>query len=1170
MEQYYAADSSSGQQSHNDLPTGAQLLGGQQYVKMDLRSQIRLRPDTYIGSSTGVSSDQQWISKIVGEGNIKTEFVSMQICSAIIGISKEVFDNATDNVERSRIEKIDPGIIEVVCTENCLTVKNYGKHIPVVIHHTEKVWVPHMIFGILLTSDNYDDSISRYKIGRNGYGIKLGNIFSVWFQITVADPVNKLLYVETWTNGMLNTSPPSITPYEGPGFTQVSLVPDFKYFYENNGNEAFLPSMQSFYLSRTMEMSFACKIPTFYNGISLNFVDAVKYFNSHFDSIDPNRKQLHWESQDGKQEFVVADTPGNGFVHAFVNGTPVHQGEHVNEYLKAIFEEIITKYKNEHNKSVTVVHLKKHVSLLLRVTLDKPSFDSQIKKKLTKPKNIKIALTSKMKKEVLKWELDEELRKAFNMKSKQPKEHKLKFERVAKVIDAAQANSSDPLERRKCTLIITEGDTGKTLATKGNKYLPGGMKYNGVFPIRGKTANLNRHGDDYVDKNKELSSILTVLNADRNIDYFKNPKEYDKLRYGKVAFMCDADYDAYHIQGLLMYFFYTELKDIAQFEFIIVIMTPVIEAFKGGQRLAFYYQKQFNKWCQENDKKGWDFKYKKGLGSWNTDSNTLKLLFEHPIIVTMQVDPTTDDMLKLAFDKKLAQQRKEWISGFDPNSLPPLRTPRPVTEFFENEFRDYSNASVIRAIPRLMDGMKPVHRKILYSLLKKFPKGKKVKKIKIPQFGGFVMEKAGYHHGEEALYKTIIGMGQRYITGPNNIPLVDIEGNPGDRLERGADQSPARYLWCGLDPIARYIYRPEDEPIWEILYDDGNPVEPKEMFPVIAMCLVNKCEGIATGWSTKIPCHDPRVVLQWTKEWVTEKKSKRDIPKDSLVMDVSSKPDLIPWWRDYRGVLIRIKNTPHEVYRNEGIFQVHFHTIFVTELPAEVSIENYRRWGEAEADKFLTTPDEAKFRSFQMMSAPPVIDFRIAGISNPTVENLNLVRSINLSNMTLIDKDSIPKKFSYTYEIMCEWCDNRLDIYEKRRLYSVSDTEKKLKLTNLKYMFIMDVIEERLILRGRSDEEIIPYMKAKGYPYGEKKNRKKKKSIKDDDEDQSSSIESKDFLAIPLRSITKRKAEKLKNDVINLQKELDYYINVLPEDLWLKDLGELEIQLAKLYQTSLY
>jgi len=39
-----------------------------------------------------------------------------------------------------------------------------------------------------------------------------------------------------------------------------------------------------------------------------------------------------------KQEFVVADTPGKGFIHAFVNGTPVNQGEHINEYLRVIFE----------------------------------------------------------------------------------------------------------------------------------------------------------------------------------------------------------------------------------------------------------------------------------------------------------------------------------------------------------------------------------------------------------------------------------------------------------------------------------------------------------------------------------------------------------------------------------------------------------------------------------------------------------------------------------------------------------------------------------------------------------------------------------------------------------------------------------------------------------------
>lgn len=1128
-----------------------QTSGGQQYQRMDLRDQIRLRPDTYIGAPAGVTTEAIWTANYAADSSIKVTNPFLHISAAIVGISKEVFDNATDNVERSRAEGYEPGTIDISMTENSISVKNHGKHIPVVIHHKEQIWVPQMLFGVLLTSDNYDDSISRYKIGRNGYGVKLTNIFSAAFQVIVGDPVNRLKFSQTWTNGMINASEPIIEQYAGPGFTQVTFIPDFEYFYETPGKNAFLDSMMGFYLNRTMGMSFACKIFTSFNGIPIDYQDGMKYFEAHFESPDPNRKVIHWKSTDMKQEFVIADTPGTGFINAFVNGTPVHQGEHVNEYLRVIFEDMITKFDKEHGKKVTVAHIKKHVSILLNVTLDKPAFDSQIKKKLVKPKP-KVTLPKKILRDVMSWQLEEELKKTFNMKVKKTAEPELKRTRVLKVTDARQSKNGNYAERLKCTLILTEGETGKTLALMGNKYLPGGMDYNGVYPLRGKVMNTSRHTNEAVDGNKELSEILTILGAQRDVDYTL-PENFRKLRYGKIAIMADADYDGSHIAGLLIKFIFDKLKSLAPFEFILMILTPVVQATRGPQILDFYHVKKFKAWEKSvppGELKLWNIKYKKGLGSWDVKDKVLKHLFQKPVVLTMAIDPTTNDILDLCFNTKLANERKQWISAYDPNSEAVIVNPRPITHFFEEEFRDYSKDSVLRAIPYLMDGMKRVHRKVLYSMFKKFPKGSSTKPMKIPQFGGCVMELTHYHHGEQALYHTIIGMAQQYVTGPNNIPVILGEGNFGQRRERGADQSPARYLTITMHPIAYYIYRKEDEPLWEIQYEDGEPAEPKVMYPVIPMALINRCKGIATGWSTDVPCHDPRVIIDWIALWINEKKTKRHIPISELTINLSDKPDLIPFWRDYTGEIRRVKNAPFEVYQNFGSFNYQFHTIYINELPAETSPESYKIWGENQADVYLEKPEEALFRTFEQGSEPPRIDFRITGMSNPTLKSLNLIKTISLGNMTLIDKDDIPKKYSYTYEILCEWCLDRLEIYEKRRLSQIVEIEKDLRRITLKYMFIEDVVEKRLELRNRPKSEIHEYMKAHGYPHNKKR-------------------DGDDFLTIPIGTITREKVNKLKKEVGDIAQKLQYYKTVLPEDLWLSDLEELKAQIIKLYSNHL-
>lgn len=77
---------------------------------------------------------------------------------------------------------------------NRITVWNNGKGIPVVIHKEHNMYVPELVFGHLLTSSNYDDSIKKVTGGRNGFGAKLTNIYSKKFIVETADTKHKKLY----------------------------------------------------------------------------------------------------------------------------------------------------------------------------------------------------------------------------------------------------------------------------------------------------------------------------------------------------------------------------------------------------------------------------------------------------------------------------------------------------------------------------------------------------------------------------------------------------------------------------------------------------------------------------------------------------------------------------------------------------------------------------------------------------------------------------------------------------------------------------------------------------------------------------------------------------------------------------------------------------------------
>merc|ERR1719343_95868 len=87
-------------------------------------------------------------------------------------------------------------------SQGCISVMNNGKGVPVQIHKEHKVYVPEMIFGQLLTSDNYDDNEKKVTGGRNGYGAKLTNVFSKKFIVETADSKAKQKFIQTYENNM--------------------------------------------------------------------------------------------------------------------------------------------------------------------------------------------------------------------------------------------------------------------------------------------------------------------------------------------------------------------------------------------------------------------------------------------------------------------------------------------------------------------------------------------------------------------------------------------------------------------------------------------------------------------------------------------------------------------------------------------------------------------------------------------------------------------------------------------------------------------------------------------------------------------------------------------------------------------------------------------------------
>merc|ERR1719422_2312698 len=195
------------------------------YQKKSQLEHILLRPDTYIGSVQTVTEpmwvwdegkpavtndDGDIVKAATPAGMIKRDTTYVP---GFYKIFDEILVNAADNKQRD--PKMDTIKIEIKPEENMISVMNNGKGIPVVMHKEEKMYVPTMIFGHLLTGSNFNDDEAKVTGGRNGFGAKLCNVFSTKFTVETSDKSAKKSFKQTWGSNMSKTSEPKIKDFGG-------------------------------------------------------------------------------------------------------------------------------------------------------------------------------------------------------------------------------------------------------------------------------------------------------------------------------------------------------------------------------------------------------------------------------------------------------------------------------------------------------------------------------------------------------------------------------------------------------------------------------------------------------------------------------------------------------------------------------------------------------------------------------------------------------------------------------------------------------------------------------------------------------------------------------------------------------------------------------------------
>ncbi|CAJ0878682.1 11617_t:CDS:10 [Entrophospora sp. SA101] len=855
------------------------------YIKLTPIEHVLKRPDTYVGSVEAIT-DKQWIYNAEED---KLEYKEITYVPAFFKIFDEILVNAADN--KIRDSSMSTLKVKIDKEAGKISVYNNGKGIPIEIHKELNVYVPEMLFGQLMTSSNYNDDEKKVTGGRNGLGAKSVNIFSTQFTVETTDTTQKKRYIQLFHNNMTQTDKPKITSYsKKEEYTMISFIPDFEKF----GMTGLTDEAISLLSKRVHDMAGTVKdVKVFLNDKRIHAKNFKEYVQMYLKSVNAvgasSRSSIVHEHVNDRWEISITPSIEGQFQQvSFVNSICTSKG---GTHVKHVIDQIVTKL-TEHiekkNKGVKVkpFQIKNYIWIFVNCLIENPAFDSQTKENMTLKQSsfgskcvvdddfIKKGFFLLLIKYIFKVVRTGILEGIMNdLKSKQVQDLKKtdgvkrNMINVPKLDDAVNAGTRNA---QNCILVLTEGDSAKALALAGFDVV--GHNEWGVYPLRGKLLNVRDASLKQISENKEVQAIKQILGLQHN-------REYDSLkdlRYGSLMIMTDQDHDGSHIKGLIINFFdhfYPSL--LKQPGFLREFITPIVKVKcqKDKTVLSFFTIPEYEEWKGENDNgKGWEIKYYKGLGTSTSDEakEYFNDLDKH-VKLFKPMDDEDHKLIEMAFSKKNADERKEWIKGIEDGTyIDYTQNEISIKDFINKELSLFSLSDNTRSIPSAIDGLKPGQRKVLFGCFRRnLVKGQ----IKVSQLSGYIAEHSAYHHGEDNLEKEMIAASARYIN-------------------------------TRLTPFARMIFHPDDDVLLDYLNEDGQSIEPKWYVPVIPMILVNGAEGIGTGWSTNIPNYNPKDIIYNLRQMINGKELNPMHPWYRVTRVIISELPIRKWTEDYKSKVL--------------------------------------------------------------------------------------------------------------------------------------------------------------------------------------------------------------------------------------------------------------------------
>ncbi|GAA4796515.1 DNA gyrase subunit A [Corynebacterium canis] len=370
--------------------------------------------------------------------------------------------------------------------------------------------------------------------------------------------------------------------------------------------------------------------------------------------------------------------------------------------------------------------------------------------------------------------------------------------------------------------------------------------------------------------------------------------------------------------------------------------------------------------------------------------------------------------------------------------------PIDIGEEMQSSYIDYAMSVIVgRALPEVRDGLKPVHRRILYAM---FDNGYRPERSYVKSAKPVADTMGNYHpHGDSAIYDTLVRMAQPWSM---RYPLVDGQGNFGSRGNDGP--AAMRYTESRLTPLAMEMVRDIRENTVDFVPNyDGKTTEPTVLPSRVPNLLMNGSGGIAVGMATNIPPHNLRELAD-AIYWMLENPDADDATALEACMEYIKGPDfptagLIVGEQGIRDAY----TTGRGSIRMRGVTSIEEdgqrQTIVITELPYQVNPDNLiSNIAEQVKQGKLVGISKVEDESSDRVGMRIVVTLRRDAVPRVVLNNLfkhsQLQTSFGANMLSIVD--GVPRTLRID-QMVRYYVEHQVDVIVRRTQYRLDEAEKR-------------------------------------------------------------------------------------------------------------------------------